>query len=115
MPEHGTTEVHSVLKVGDQTVKISTTIAVSEGKSTTSDGKQIQKDSEGLDKILDCAGEWTHCVAQLSNAPYQMNVVNATNSNDGYNRALKCRSDTVKATYYSSALLICAPYIRCTA
>lgn len=69
----------------------------------------------GKEQLGTCAGEWTRCRARLSNYPFHMTVRNAQNSQHGYKLATKCRSDVIDATYYSNALLICAPYIACNA
>jgi hypothetical protein len=77
--------------------------------------KIIEGDEDNLIVAEDCAGQWTHCVAEIRAHPYQMNVENARSSQHGWELANQCRSDVIVAHYYSSPIVICAPYIRCCA
>jgi hypothetical protein len=61
------------------------------------------------------AGEWTKCVAWNNGTTY--NIVNGfPNQNRCFQLARVCTGNqNVVATYYSSAVVVNAPYVRCTA
>ena len=65
------------------------------------------------DKDEGCVGEWTQCISTIRSHPYQMTIVNALSLEHGDKLAQKCRPDVIRTTYYSSSILICAPYLRC--
>jgi hypothetical protein len=116
MSEQKTAEVHAIIKIGDELVKTTTSIATTSDEVGPAQGSDvIRKGAAGLETLADCAGELTHAIAVIRGAPYQMCVVNALNAADALRRAHLWRNDVMSATYYSSAILICAPYIRCTA
>lgn len=110
------TRMRFVTKQGEQ-VQVSGVVDQS-GVSTPAyaqSSNEVSREDKDLEKAGECAGEWTRAIATLANAPYQMNIVNATGWQDMLPRARKCRNDVTGANWYSSPVLICAPYIRCTA
>lgn len=62
-----------------------------------------------------CVGEITRATARLSKYPFKMSVRGANSATDAYQRAKKCRSDVIDATYYSTPHKICTPYVACNA
>jgi hypothetical protein len=114
MGEKKTAETRVVLKIGDQLVTVTTISEVDEGARVQA-ADVIEKGAAGLENVADCAGEWTRGTANLPVPPYQMCVVGATDAKDAMRRAKKCRNDVTTAHYWTPAVLICAPYIRCVA
>jgi hypothetical protein len=64
---------------------------------------------------LAAAGEWTRCVAWNNGNSY--NIVNGQWNRDAcFNLARTCTGNpNVQVTYYTPAVIIDAPYTRCTA
>lgn len=110
MDEPKTAESRYAIKVGDQTTQVRTVFKA--GPEGTREGI-VEKNSEGLEVLLDCAGEWTRAIARIPEWPYQMTVVNATSPNDAWARARRCWPTVVETTFFSNPILICAPYKRC--
>lgn len=67
---------------------------------------------------LSCAGEYTRCVAVINDPQHnnQMTVRNGGTSAPSCDAlARRCRSDVGTTYFYSSPVLICAPYVACDA
>lgn len=77
-------------------------------------GEEVTE-GEVKDTRTACAGEWTRCISRIRAHPYQMTIRNARDLQHGHQLAHKCRDDVIDTTWYSSSVLICAPYIACNA
>jgi hypothetical protein len=79
------------------------------------DCKKISKDEKGLERVADCAGEWTTATAYINAPDYQNMLVipSARSAQDAVNKAFKCGGGYPVNWYNGSVVLACAPYIRC--
>jgi len=82
-------------------------LALSQGASASDQSPRF--------KVADLAGEWTRCVAWSGGAAF--NIVNGSGSRDRcFQLAKVCTGNpNAKATYYTPAVVINAPYQRCVA
>ena len=77
---------------------------------------EVPKNSKELVRGTDdCAGEWTHAICWIDNPEYgnMMIIPSATSFQDAQSKAGRCGGAASTVTYYSYAVLACAPYIRC--
>ena len=78
--------------------------------------EKVEKGAKGLKDIgAQCAGEWTNAIAWINEPSFQnmMVIRNATSLQDAVRRAARCRADARNVTFYSPAVVACAPYIAC--
>lgn len=81
------------------------------------DPSVVEEIQTGEAKIegYDCAGQWTQCISRIQSPPYQMNIQFASNAQHGHRLAQKCRDDVIDTTWFDRPVLICAPYVLCSA
>lgn len=97
------------------TVEMSVPDAKALKQTECQDCTEVGKADVAQQADMQCAGEWTRCIAYINNPQHQNMLVipSATSLADGVNKAARCGGDPTRVTYWSNPVLACAPYIRC--